>query len=54
MCEFNKDGECTCDLPETEIPDCDTCKFYKAVDEFIAYVEWLRDEDAKLRGFDKA
>lgn len=49
-CIFMRWGECTKDIPDEEYTgDCDTCPYAEYVDEFAAYLDWIKGEDMKLR-----
>lgn len=45
MCKYYIDGECTADILEEEVVDCDACPYFV---EYDPYDDWIKDEDAKL------
>lgn len=50
-CRFRQWDDCLFeDFDENEdYSSCSECPHYEEADEFIGYVEWLKDQDAKLR-----
>ena len=51
FCDYYINEECTnYEMEDGEqYEDCDKCPYFQEGDEFVGYMDWIRNEDAKLR-----